>query len=92
MMKIIILSVAAAVSYLLGGVNGAILASKLFHHEDIRDFGSKNPGFTNYKRVYGNGLVTWLVLIFDVVKTMFVVSITAWVMWAYFDQIGRAHV
>ncbi len=86
MMKIIILSVAAAVSYLLGGVNGAILASKLFHHEDIRDFGSKNPGFTNYKRVYGNGFVTWMVLIFDIVKTAVPVCLTAVIMWMCYDE------
>ena len=86
MMKIIILSVAAAVSYLLGGVNGAILASKLLHHEDIRDFGSKNPGFTNYKRVYGNGFVTWMVLIFDIVKTAVPVCLTAVIMWMCYDE------
>ena len=86
MMMAVVLAVSAVVSYLMGGLNGAIVASRLFHREDIREKGSGNPGFTNYKRVYGNGLVTWLVLIFDVVKTMFVVSITAWVMWAYFDQ------
>lgn len=82
----VVLAVSAVVSYLIGGLNGAILATRLFHHEDIREKGSGNPGFTNYKRVYGNGPVTWMVLIFDVVKTMFVVSITAWIMGAYFDQ------
>lgn len=85
MMLAIVMIVSGVISYLLGGLNGAITASKLFHHEDIREKGSGNPGFTNYKRVYGNGIVTWLVLIFDVVKTMFVVSVTAWVMGAFFD-------
>lgn len=79
-MMAIILVISGVVSYLLGGVNGAILASRLFHHEDIRQFGSKNPGFTNYKRVYGNGVVTWLVLVFDVFKTAVPVFITALVM------------
>ena len=79
-MMAIILIISGVVSYLLGGVNGAILASRLFHHEDIRQFGSKNPGFTNYKRVYGNGVVTWLVLVFDVLKTAVPVFITALVM------------
>ncbi len=79
-MMAIILIISGVVSYLLGGVNGAILASRLFHHEDIRQFGSKNPGFTNYKRVYGNGVVTWLVLVFDVFKTAVPVFITALVM------------
>ena len=79
-MMAIILIISGVVSYLLGGVNGALLASRLFHHEDIRQFGSKNPGFTNYKRVYGNGVVTWLVLVFDVFKTAVPVFITALVM------------
>lgn len=79
-MMAIILIISGVVSYLLGGVNGAILASRLFHHEDIRQFGSKNPGFTNYKRVYGNGVVTWLVLVFDVFKTAVPVFLTALVM------------
>ena len=43
----------AVVSYLLGGVNGAIIMSKLVYHDDIRKSGSNNPGFTNFKRVYG---------------------------------------
>ena len=84
MMMAIVLIMSGVASYLLGGVNGAILASKLFHHEDIRQFGSKNPGFTNYKRVYGNGIVTWLVLVFDVAKTALPVFLTAWVMEANF--------
>ena len=85
MMLTIVVIISGVVSYLLGGINGAILASKLFHHEDIRQFGSKNPGFTNYKRVYGNGIVTWMVLIFDIVKTAVPVFLTAWVMEANFD-------
>lgn len=79
-MMTIVLIISGVASYLLGGINGAILASKLFHHEDIRQFGSKNPGFTNYKRVYGNGVVTWLVLVFDVFKTAVPVFLTALVM------------
>ena len=77
MMMTVVLAVSAVVSYLMGGLNGAIVASRLFHHEDIREKGSGNPGFTNYKRVYGNGFVTWMVLIFDVVKTAVPVCLTA---------------
>ena len=47
------LLIIAVVSYLLGGVNGAIIMSRLVYHEDIRKSGSNNPGFTNFKRVYG---------------------------------------
>ena len=48
-----ILLVIALLSYVLGGVNGAIIMSQLVYHEDIRKSGSNNPGFTNFKRVYG---------------------------------------
>ena len=85
-MMIAILCVSAVVSYLLGGLNGAIILSKLVYKQDIRDFGSNNPGFTNFKRTYGNGFVTWLVLIFDILKTALPVFLTALIMWQMFDK------
>lgn len=85
-MMIAVLCVSAVVSYLLGGLNGAIILSKLVYKQDIRDFGSKNPGFTNFKRTYGNGFVTWLVLIFDILKTALPVFLTALIMWQMFDK------
>lgn len=60
---------AAVISYLLGGINPAIIFSRLFYHEDIREKGSKNPGFTNFKRVYGNKLA-WFVFILDLGKAI----------------------
>lgn len=33
--------------YLLGSINPAVLISKIFFHEDIRNFGSGNAGTTN---------------------------------------------
>ena len=85
-MMIAVLCVSAVASYLLGGLNGAIILSKLVYKQDIRDFGSKNPGFTNFKRTYGNGFVTWLVLIFDILKTALPVFLTALIMWQMFDK------
>ncbi len=85
-MMIAVLCVSAVVSYLLGGLNGAIILSKLVYKQDIRDFGSNNPGFTNFKRTYGNGFVTWLVLIFDILKTALPVFLTALIMWQMFDK------
>lgn len=85
-MMILILCLSAVISYLLGGLNGAIMLSKLVYKQDIREFGSKNPGFTNFKRTYGNGFVTWLVLIIDVLKTALPVFLTALVMWFVFDM------
>ncbi len=43
------------VPYLLGSINPAILISKIFYHEDIRNFGSGNAGTTNMLRTYGKG-------------------------------------
>ncbi len=41
------------IPYLLGSINPAVLISKIFYHEDIRDFGSGNAGTTNMLRTYG---------------------------------------
>ena len=43
----------ALVSYLLGCINGAVLTSKLFYHDDVRQHGSGNAGLTNFYRTYG---------------------------------------
>ncbi len=58
-----------AASYLLGGVNPAIVLSHLIYHRDIRTFGSKNPGFTNFKRVFGNRYA-WFVFALDLLKSV----------------------
>lgn len=42
-----------AIPYLLGSINPAILISRVFYHEDIREFGSGNAGTTNMLRTYG---------------------------------------
>lgn len=65
----------AAAAFLLGGVNGAIMLSKLIYKQDIREQGSGNPGFTNFKRVYGLNAAAWVVMVFDIVKAMIPVSI-----------------
>ncbi len=41
--------------YMLGSLNFAIIISKLFYHEDIRNYGSGNAGMTNMLRTYGKG-------------------------------------
>ena len=63
------LLVIAAIYYVLGGVNGAIIMSQLVYHEDIRKSGSNNPGFTNFKRVYGLNAAAWSVMLIDILKT-----------------------
>ena len=48
--------VSAAIAYLLGSVNTAILLSKVFYKDDIRQHGSGNGGMTNMLRTYGKGM------------------------------------
>ncbi len=72
----LILLVVAVISYIIGSINPAIIMSHILYKEDIRQKGSGNPGFTNFKRVYGNKFTTWLVLILDWMKTLIPVMVT----------------
>ncbi len=65
--KVLSFILAAVVPYLVAGINPSIMLSKLIYKEDIRTVGSKNPGFTNFKRVFG-WKFGWLVLLFDFSK------------------------
>ncbi len=88
----ITLFLSAIFSYLIGGINGAIIFSRIFYKQDIRDYGSKNPGFTNFKRVYGNNVISWSVLLVDILKTVIPVLATALICKNLFDlwQLGAA--
>lgn len=59
--------VAIAVPYLLGSLNFGIIFSKLFYHDDIRNYGSGNAGSTNMLRTYGKGMAA-LTLAGDMIK------------------------
>ena len=59
--------IAAAIGYLFGSLNGAIVSVRLFRHEDIRKFGSGNAGLTNVLRCFGRGCGI-LTLIIDLGK------------------------
>ena len=48
-----IIALLAVLSYLIGSLNFAIIISTVKYHDDIRNYGSKNAGFTNMKRVFG---------------------------------------
>lgn len=61
------LLVTIILSYLLGSIPSAIIISRIFKGIDIRDYGSKNPGFTNVYRVLGV-LPAIIVLIMDIGK------------------------
>lgn len=43
------------VGYLLGNIQTAIIVSRAYYHDDIRNHGSGNAGSTNMVRVYGYG-------------------------------------
>ncbi|MBE6975570.1 MAG: glycerol-3-phosphate 1-O-acyltransferase PlsY [Ruminococcaceae bacterium] len=54
---------AAAGSYLLGNLNGAVISSSLFSNDDVRTHGSGNAGLTNFIRCYGSRTALLVVLI-----------------------------
>ena len=71
----IICAVFAVAAYLIGGVNAAIVISKLKYGQDIRTLGSGNPGFTNFKRVFGMSPWAVFVMLSDIIKAAIPVSI-----------------
>lgn len=66
-MKILLYIMAAICGYLIAGFNPAITLSKAIYHKDIRECGSGNAGFTNFKRTFGNKWA-WSVLVIDLSK------------------------
>jgi len=73
-------------AYLLGSVNGAIIISKAFFRKDIRDYGSGNPGLTNFYRVFGKVGVL-LVILIDVLKTVAPVIFGGWLFANFTDMV-----
>ncbi len=59
----------AVVSYLLGSISSAIIVTKAFSKQDIRDFGSGNAGATNVLRSQGK-LPALLTTLGDLAKSM----------------------
>ena len=74
-----LLLIIAVVSYLLGGLNGAIIASKTLYRNDVRRHGSHNAGLTNYLRTFGPGGVA-IVLLTDVLKSVVAVLFGGWLL------------
>jgi glycerol-3-phosphate acyltransferase PlsY len=78
-MLILYLLAIALSSYLLGSINGAIITSKYIYKQDIRRFGSGNPGLTNFYRVFGvKGAA--LVLAIDILKSVLPVIFGGWLL------------
>ncbi len=63
----LICAVIAILSYLLGSIPFSIIISNIWKGIDIRDYGSKNAGFTNVYRVVGAGPAV-IVLTLDIAK------------------------
>ena len=67
-MKAYLFLLAAVTAYLVGSVNPAIILSRSIYRADVRRFGSRNPGFTNFHRVFGLGHA-WSVFLLDFAKS-----------------------
>ncbi|MFH1336304.1 MAG: glycerol-3-phosphate acyltransferase, partial [Candidatus Zixiibacteriota bacterium] len=65
-------TVIAILSYLTGSIPFGVIVGRLWKGIDIRDYGSKNMGFTNVYRVIGT-LPAVIVLILDITKGMIAV-------------------
>lgn len=78
-MKIFLFIMAALCGYTVAGLNPAISLSKLIYKKDIRECGSGNPGFTNFKRTFGNKWAWW-VLVLDLSKAAAAVVLFAWLL------------
>lgn len=63
----------AIVPYLLGSINPAIIFSRFFYHEDIRQYGSGNAGTTNTLRTYGKKMAA-LIFACDLFKAAIAVA------------------
>ena len=70
---------AIVIPYLLGSLNFGIIFSKLFYHDDIRNYGSGNAGSTNMLRTYGKGMAA-LTLAGDMLKGALAVLVGALVL------------
>ncbi len=78
-MTALLLVITAVLAYFLGGLNGSIIASRVFFHDDVRNHGSGNAGLTNFNRTYGvKGIV--LVLAIDVLKTVISALLGGWLL------------
>lgn len=78
-MKVILWIAAAVCGYVVAGMNPAIALSKAIYKKDIRECGSGNPGFTNFKRTFGHKWAWW-VLVLDLSKAAVVVGLFAWLL------------
>ena len=73
---------AAVASYLLGNLNGAVIISSIYAHDDVRSHGSGNAGLTNFIRTYGRKVAIYVILI-DVGKAVLACLISGLLLSSY---------
>lgn len=76
------IALVCVLGYLLGGINGAILLSKLVEKDDVRRHGSGNAGFTNFFRNYGKR-TSLLVILIDAAKAAASCLLGGWLLGNY---------
>ena len=77
-MKLLWLYILAAVaSYLIGGINPAIILSNRLYRRDVRQLGSHNAGFTNFLRNFGHQHA-WTVFFYDALKSALMCAVFGW--------------
>lgn len=76
------MAVAAAIAYVCGCFNGAVIVSKYILRDDVRTHGSGNAGLTNFQRTFG-GPLTFVVILTDVLKAVVAVFVGIWLVKAY---------
>lgn len=75
----LLLAITGIAAYLLGGINGSIIASLNYFKKDVRNYGSGNAGLTNFTRTFGGKGVA-VVLIVDILKTIAAVMLGRWLL------------
>ena len=66
-LKIIIAAACGIASYLISALNPAIILSRRIYGKDVRECGSGNAGFSNFKRNFGMKYA-WVVFVIDLAK------------------------
>lgn len=82
--EVVFLAISLVAAYFLGSINSAIIISKVFHRDDIRQHGSGNAGLTNMLRTYGKKSALFT-LIGDILKTVIAVSIPGVLLGFHYD-------
>ena len=77
-MRVLLLLVTAALTYFLGGINGAVVSARLVFRKSARSFGG-SAGLNNYYRRFGLPAMIPVALI-DIVKSVLAVLIGGWLL------------